>query len=122
MPQKIFNPPSQFSRLGIQCPALVFVLVCLVRVRGDLFSFLKFFGWCAIHMYFHVYVYVRFFYTMYMYTCTVYRQLSCPGNSVARTQCVMGSNPVSPFSLKITDCSGCISLLMYRHRTGSNNR
>ena len=23
MPQKIFNPPSQFSRLGIQCPALV---------------------------------------------------------------------------------------------------
>ena len=31
----------------------VFVLVCLVRVRGDLFSFLKFFGWCAIHMYFH---------------------------------------------------------------------
>ena len=34
----------------------VFVLVCLVRVRGDLFSFLKFFGWCAIHMYFHVYV------------------------------------------------------------------
>ena len=32
----------------------VFVLVCLVRVRGDLFSFLKFFGWCAIHMYFHV--------------------------------------------------------------------
>ena len=54
MPQKIFNPPSQFSRLGIQCPALVFVLVCLVRVRGDL---LKFFGWCAIHMYFHVHVY-----------------------------------------------------------------
>ena len=35
----------------------VFVLVCLVRVRGDLFSFLKFFGWCAIHMYFHVRVY-----------------------------------------------------------------
>ena len=31
------------------------MLVCLVRVRGDLFSFLKFFGWCAIHMYFHVY-------------------------------------------------------------------
>ena len=30
----------------------VFVLVCLVRVRGDL---LNFFGWCAIHMYFHVY-------------------------------------------------------------------
>ena len=28
----------------------VFVLVGLVRVRGDLFSF---FGWCAIHMYFH---------------------------------------------------------------------
>ena len=39
----------------------VFVLVCLVRVRGDLFSF---FGWCAIHMYFHVSlsVYVRFWF------------------------------------------------------------
>ena len=23
-------------------------------MRGDLFSFFKFFGWCAIHMYFHV--------------------------------------------------------------------
>ena len=59
MPQKIFNPPSQFSRLGIQSPALVCLcyIVCLVRVRGDLFSFLKFFGWCAIHMYFHVYIY-----------------------------------------------------------------
>ena len=26
MPSKIFNPPPQFSRLDIQCPALVYVL------------------------------------------------------------------------------------------------
>ena len=31
-----------------------YVSVATCRVRGDLFSFLKFFGWCAIHMYFHV--------------------------------------------------------------------
>ena len=43
----------------------VFVLVCLVRVRGDLFSFLKFFGWCAIHMYFHVYT------RIYMYVSPI---------------------------------------------------
>ena len=73
MPQRIFNPPSQFSRLGIQRPALVscscvFVLVCLVRVRGDLFSFLKFFGWCAIHMYFHVHT--VFMLLLFIYICT----------------------------------------------------
>ena len=37
----------------------MYMLVCLVRVRGDLFSSLKFFGWCAIHMYFHVHVHVH---------------------------------------------------------------
>ena len=52
MPQKITVPVLKAGH-PVSC-SCVFVLVCLVRVRGDLFSFLKFFGWCAIHMYFHV--------------------------------------------------------------------
>ena len=55
----VFNDECSFTctvlKAGhpVSC-SCVFVLVCLVRVRGDLFSFFKFFGWCAIHMYFHV--------------------------------------------------------------------
>ena len=52
--QKIFNPPSQFSRLGIQV-SLAIMFVCLGYGWVGYFTFLFF----AMHMYFHVHVYTR---------------------------------------------------------------
>ena len=67
--KRLFNPPSQFSRLGIQVsPLYIFIYSCLYGMVGTegwvgmdclsflFFSFLiPFYYWCAIHVYFHVY-------------------------------------------------------------------
>ena len=45
MPQKIFNPPPQFSRLGTLCPTLL-LFVHLFYWMGGSFSFSSFLSVC----------------------------------------------------------------------------
>ena len=78
MPQKIFNPPPQFSRLGTLCPTLL-LLVCSFHGMGVswvlsppfcLFaSVLYTYNSMYIRCVLHICMYIVFIY-IYMYMCS----------------------------------------------------